>query len=142
MKKRPAFKVGDQVRKIVNDKFKQRANTHKWSKDKFLISKVLQTAPYTFFLSSHGRKSFYTSQLLGEGREEEEVRQGQKPLQLISGILQKKVVPTRFLRSGQARAFEDTYLVTLPNKKRRFMNRTEILKFSNGAELLNKFLSK
>ena len=140
MKKRPAFKVGERVRKIVNDKFKQRAISHKWSKEKYTITAVRKTAPFTFFLSSNGKKSFYAHELLAEGHQEEEGEEKQQ--RLISSIIQKKVVPTQFLRSGQARAFDNAYLVTLPNHKRRYMNRSEILKFSNGGELLDKFSSK
>ena len=145
LKKRPPFKIGDKVRKIIRDKFKQRVNTHKWSSEKYTITGVRKTAPWTFFLSGNGKKSFYSHQLLGEGKEEEEREENeprQGSLRLITSILSQKTVPTGFLRSGAAKAYEDIYLVTLPSKKRRYMNRTELAQYSNGLELLNRFLSK
>lgn len=133
--------MGEKVRKLVHDKFKQRSHTHKWSKEKFVITAVRRTAPATYFLSNNGSKAFYSQDLLSEGQEEERPN-NEAPLILLSGILKKKTLPTQFLRSGAARAFDDVYLVTLPNKKRRFMNRSQILDFPNGAELLDAFLSK
>ena len=82
---------------------------------------------------------------MGEGKEEEEREENeprQGSLRLITSILSQKTVPTGFLRSGAAKAYEDIYLVTLPSKKRRYMNRTELAQYSNGLELLNRFLSK
>ena len=60
LKKRPPFEIGDKVRKIIRDKFKQRVNTHKWSSEKYTITGVRKTAPWTFFLSGNGKKSFYS----------------------------------------------------------------------------------
>ena len=143
LKKRSLFKKGERVRVAIKDKFKQRVNTNKWSSEKYTIIAVRKTAPPTYYLSSHGKKSFYSHELLSEGREEEERSEtgAQEPLRLITSILSQKTVPIGFLRDGTARTFEDIYLVTLPNQKRRYMNRAELAQYSNGIELLNRFLT-
>ena len=84
---------------------------------------------------------FNDKQHLTEDEERDET-ESQEPLRLITSILSQKTVPTRFLRNGTPRTFEDIYLVTLPNQKRRYMNRAELAQYSNGIELLNRFLTR
>ena len=139
IRKPPIFTIGQSVRKVQFDKYRQRGHSQKWSKEKFKIVKVRNTAPWTYFLSGHGKKQFYSQDLISADQEQP---QDSEPLKLLSGIIQKKVVPTRFLKSGTPRAFEDIYLVTIPNENRRYMTRDQISNYANGTQLLERFLSK
>ena len=143
IRKRAKYRLGQKVRKAVYDKKKirQRGHSQKWSKEKYEIVRVRNTAPYSYFITHHGAKQFYEEDLISADQYHDETSDRQ-PLKLLSGIIQKKVVPTQFLKSGTPRAFEDVYLVTIPNQKRRYMTREQILEYSNGAEVLQKFLSR
>ena len=138
-KKTPKFKVGQAVKIVVKDKFRQRGFRPRWSKEIYKISKILDNAlPIGYYVDGFGSKLFYEQELnpiLSEPQLSSSLT-----AKKILAIIMDKMVATSYLRSGKGNHFERLFLVrTNMSDKNEFMSEREILEYDNGSEKLREY---
>ena len=131
--------MGERVRKIVHDKFRQRGHTERFSKQIFTIKSIVDSAPYVYHLTpGDEKKIYYAEQLQSVGDEKGSLTKTTN--NWLSGIIKKKKVAVKFLRSGKPIQFEDQYLCLYGDSEKRYLNEKQVLAFENGKTLLDQFL--
>lgn len=138
---KPAFQVGQRV-KIVEtpSAFGQRVTQKRYSKENYIVDKVIQSAPLSYRLQSVNRL-FYKEQLTPT-QSDEVLQKSLKEKRLLS-ILSHKRFATKFLRSGKPIEFEKRYLVRIKGKEEAtYLTEDQIHAYDNGQELLTAYNSK
>ena len=143
LKRKPYFAVGQLVKKVINNPFRNRGYQHRFSSKNYRIATILDDqVPVAYRLSEHPKnKIFYKEELLAVGDESQlkKSRVEKKILKIVSA----KKIPTSWLRSGKPSSYELKYLVQPDTKTdSTYMSRKDIEKYDNGAELLKLFDEK
>ena len=138
-KKKPPLKVGQSVKVVFRDPFKQRGFKRRWSSETYHITKVLDNAvPTCYNVSSFGSKLFYLQEL-NPVVEEEHLKQSVTSRKIL-GIISDKQFPNRWLRSGKPLDYVRKYLVqTNLETANHYLSKSEILTYDNGAEKLKNY---
>ena len=140
---KPAFKVGQIVKIVEIDPFRQRVTKKRFSKENYKIRKVVASVPITYKLSSIDgsalHRSFYKQELTAA--EDQSVLSASVQSKRILAVIQKKDFPTKFLRNGKAIAFESRFLVRTNEKEEAFcIKKADFENYDNGSEMLENYL--
>ena len=143
LKRKSYFEVGQLVKKVITNPFRNRGYQHRFSIKNYKILAVLDDqVPVAYRLSEHPKnKIFYKEQLVAVG-DESELRTSRVEKRIL-GIISAKHFPTKWLRSGKPTQYELKYLVRLDDKTDGvYMSRNDIEQYDNGPELLKHFDEK
>ena len=140
---KPAYKVGELVKIVEVDPFRQRVTTKRFSKENYKIRKVVNSVPITYKLSEiDGTKltrTFYKQELALA--EDHTILNASVQAKRILAIIEKKDFPTKFLRSGKPLSFETRYLVKSNEKEEAFyLKKADFADYDNGTEMLENYL--
>ena len=139
LNRKPYFHVNQPVKKIEVDPFKQRGHKHRFSKDTYRITHVLDDAvPIAYYISDHGKKLFYKEELTPV-LDEYEMKKSLVARRILK-IISSKRFATKWLRSGKAIEYETKYLVkTNENEQTHYISKEEIDQYDNGPEAFSEF---
>ena len=137
--KKEPLKVGQAVKVVYRDPFRQRGFKRRWSDKTYHIAKVLNNAvPTGYYVTSFGSRLFY-SQELNPVAEESHMADSIKSRKIL-GIISDKQIPIRWLRSGKPLELIRKFLVqTNEQEGNHFLTEAEILTFDNGSEKLKDY---
>lgn len=138
--KKPLYREGQSVRKLINPHKFTRGFKPRWSSDHSIISKVYTNSlPITYRLE--GEKRLYYNQELQSSNPRADL---EDKFHKILSIVHVKKRATEFLRSGKPTKYENDYLVKIDGiEKPKYLSSQEIEKeYKNGSEMLEEFHAK
>ena len=137
-KKSSIYAVGDDVKIVVRDLFRQRGDKERLSQKTYKITQVLNSSvPICYRIQGH-TKTFYKQELV-PSLDSEQLSKSVTSNKILA-ILSQKRFPTKFLRSGKATSFENRFLVQDNRKaESHYLTRDQVLEFDNGSTKLESF---
>ena len=137
---KPNFVVGQKVRKVIKySQFQTRGFKPRFSEKIFTIDKINKTTPRGYsLLEEKGLQKYYYPQELTAVIESDDT-----DIPEIEGITTSRDLVTSRTRSGKILTKEKQYLCSFKGEtKKKFLPKSEILKYKNGNVMLTEYLSK
>ena len=139
---KPAFTVGQFVKIVKLDPFRQRGFKARWSKEVYQITRILNdNYPIGYNVSSFGRTLFYKEQL-SAAADPSELSKSTISKKIL-GIIGDKNFAIKWLRNGKPIDFELRYLVISNTEpESHYLNEKQVLAFDNGLSQLSAYKNR